>query len=255
MPLPGVLLAPLTLLAGPQASLTVLMTVGFAGSALTMFATARRWQASIAAAGLAGLVYGFSPALIQSSAGHYDLQFAVLPPLIIDAAVRLVTGRAAPAAGPRRGSASGLACWRPPSSSSPRNCCLTRPWPRRSSPSCWPHPGRPRRPAGSATSRPGSAPGSRWPPRSRAIRCGCSSSARSASTAARSRPITTRTTWPASSSRRRPCWRTRPAAPRSRPGSRAVSPSTWAISAGRCSPSSPSSPPAAGVACRRAPPQ
>jgi len=93
MPLPGVLLAPLTLLAGPQASLTVLMTAGFAGSAVSMFATVRRWDASVAAAGLAGLVYGFSPALIQSSAGHYDLQFAVLPPLIIDAAVRLVTGR------------------------------------------------------------------------------------------------------------------------------------------------------------------
>jgi hypothetical protein len=93
MPLPGVLLAPLTLLAGPQASLTVLMTLGFAGSALSMFATARRWDASPAAAALAGLVYGFSPALIQSSAGHYDLQFAVLPPLIVDAAVRLATGR------------------------------------------------------------------------------------------------------------------------------------------------------------------
>ncbi len=93
MPLPGVLLAPLTLLAGPQASLTVLMTLGFAGSAVSMFAAARRWGASTAAAGLAGLVYGFSPALIQSSAGHYDLQFAVLPPLIIDAALRLVTGR------------------------------------------------------------------------------------------------------------------------------------------------------------------
>ena len=93
MPLPGVLLAPLTLLAGPQASLTVLMTLGFAGSAVSMFATARRWGASTAAAGLAGLVYGFSPALIQSSTGHYDLQFAVLPPLIIDAALRLLTGR------------------------------------------------------------------------------------------------------------------------------------------------------------------
>ena len=93
MPLPGVLLAPLTLLAGPQASLTVLMTLGFAGSAVSMFGAARRWGASTAAAGLAGLVYGFSPALIQSSAGHYDLQFAVLPPLIVDAALRLVAGR------------------------------------------------------------------------------------------------------------------------------------------------------------------
>ena len=97
MPLPGVLLAPLTLLAGPQASLTVLMTLGFAGSAAAMFAVLRRWGASVAAAGLGGLVYGFSPALVQSSTGHYDLQFAVLPPLIIDAALRLVTGRCGPA--------------------------------------------------------------------------------------------------------------------------------------------------------------
>jgi hypothetical protein len=93
MPLPGVLLAPLTLLAGPQTSLTVLMTLGFAGSAVSMFAVLRRWDVGTAAAGLGGLVYGFSPALIQSSMGHYDLQFAVFPPLIIDAALRLVTGR------------------------------------------------------------------------------------------------------------------------------------------------------------------
>jgi len=93
MLLPGVLLAPVTLLAGPQASLTVLMTAGFAGSALAMFAVLRRWGAGIAAAALGGAVYGFSPALVQSSLGHYDLQFAVLPPLIADAALCLVTGR------------------------------------------------------------------------------------------------------------------------------------------------------------------
>ena len=94
MLLPGVLLAPVTLLAGPQASLTVLMTAGFAGSALAMFAVLRRWGASVTAAALGGGVYGFSPALVQSSLGHYDLQFAVLPPLIADAALGLVTGRA-----------------------------------------------------------------------------------------------------------------------------------------------------------------
>jgi hypothetical protein len=64
--LPGVLLAPLTLLAGPQVSLTV---------------------------ALGGAVYGSSPALVTSGIGHYHLQFAVLPPLIIDAALRLITGR------------------------------------------------------------------------------------------------------------------------------------------------------------------
>ncbi len=93
MLLPGMLLAPVTLLAGPQASLTVLMTVGFAGSALAMFVVLRRWDASILAAALGGAIYGFSPALIQSSLGHYDLQFAVLPPLIANAALRLLTGR------------------------------------------------------------------------------------------------------------------------------------------------------------------
>ncbi len=110
MLLPGVLLAPLTLLAGPQASLTVLMTVGFAGSAVAMFAVLRRWDASISAAGLGGLVYGFSPALIQSSMGHYDLQFAVLPPLIVDEALRLATGRCGTGrrAAARRGARLGL---------------------------------------------------------------------------------------------------------------------------------------------------
>ncbi|MGC1569433.1 MAG: hypothetical protein WA794_25745, partial [Trebonia sp.] len=96
MLLPGVLLAPVTLLAGPQVSLTVLMTAGFAGSALAMIVVLRRWGASIPAAALGGGVYGFSPALIQSSLGHYDLQFAVLPPLIADAALRLATGRCGP---------------------------------------------------------------------------------------------------------------------------------------------------------------
>ncbi|HEY6786797.1 MAG TPA: hypothetical protein VI365_05755 [Trebonia sp.] len=96
MLLPGVLLAPVTLLAGPQASLTVVMTAGFAGSALAMIAVLRRWGASVPAAALGGAVYGFSPALVQSSLGHYDLQFAVLPPLIADAALRLATGRCGP---------------------------------------------------------------------------------------------------------------------------------------------------------------
>jgi hypothetical protein len=91
--LPGVLLAPLTLLAGPQVSLTVALTLGFAGSAASLFWVLRRWGASLGAAALGGAVYGFSPALVTSGIGHYHLQFAVLPPLIIDAVLRLITGR------------------------------------------------------------------------------------------------------------------------------------------------------------------
>ena len=94
MLLPGVLLAPVTLLFGPQTSLTVLMTAGFAGSATAMFAVLRRWEVSVAAAALGAAVYGFSPALLHSAMGHYDLQFAVFPPLIVDAGLRLATGRA-----------------------------------------------------------------------------------------------------------------------------------------------------------------
>jgi hypothetical protein len=91
--LPGTLLAPVTLLAGPQVSLTIALTLGFAGSAASLFWVLRRWGASISAAALGGAVYGFSPALINSGIGHYNFQFAVLPPLIIDALLRIITGR------------------------------------------------------------------------------------------------------------------------------------------------------------------
>jgi hypothetical protein len=95
--LPGVLLTPVTLLLGPQTALTVLMTLGFAGSAATLFLVLRRWEVSTGSAVLAGAVYGFSPALLQASVGHYNLQFAVLPPLIIHFGLRLcLPGGAAP---------------------------------------------------------------------------------------------------------------------------------------------------------------
>jgi hypothetical protein len=93
MLLPGVLLAPVTLAFGPQVSLTLLLTVGFAGSATAMFAVLRRWQVSVPGAALGAAVYGFSPALVHSAIGHYDLQFAVFPPLIVDAVLRLAAGR------------------------------------------------------------------------------------------------------------------------------------------------------------------
>jgi hypothetical protein len=94
MLLPGALLTPVTLLLGPQTALTVLMTAGFAGSALAMFYVLRRWAVSMPAAVLGGAVYGFSPAMLHSAIGHYDLQFAVLPPLMIHVVLCLATGRA-----------------------------------------------------------------------------------------------------------------------------------------------------------------
>ena len=93
MMLPGVLLAPVTLLFGAQSALTLFLTAGFAGSATAMFAVLRRWDVSGPAAALGGAVYAFSPAVLHSAIGHYDLQFAVLPPLILDVGLRLATGR------------------------------------------------------------------------------------------------------------------------------------------------------------------
>jgi hypothetical protein len=91
--LPGILLAPVTLLAGPQVSLTVVLTLGFAGSAASLLWALRRWGASISAAAIGGAVYGFSPALVNSGIGHYNFQLAVLPPLMIHLLLRIVTGR------------------------------------------------------------------------------------------------------------------------------------------------------------------
>jgi hypothetical protein len=94
--LPSVLLAPVTLLAGPIVSLTVLLTLGFAGSAASLYFVLRRWGVSYPAAGIGGALYGFSPAVLVAAEDHYHLQFAVLPPLIIDAILRLAVGRGRP---------------------------------------------------------------------------------------------------------------------------------------------------------------
>jgi hypothetical protein len=91
--LPSIVLIPVTLLAGPQVSLTIVLTLGYAGSAATLFSVLNRWGAGLAAAALGGAIYGFSAAMIDSGVGHYNIEFAVLPPLIIHMVLRVVTGR------------------------------------------------------------------------------------------------------------------------------------------------------------------
>jgi hypothetical protein len=91
--LPGVIISPVTLLFGPQVALTTLLVIGFAGSAAAMFYVLRYWGASTLAAALGGFLYGFSPALVDSGIGHYSLVLAMLPPLMIDRVLRLVTSR------------------------------------------------------------------------------------------------------------------------------------------------------------------
>ncbi|HXZ63476.1 MAG TPA: hypothetical protein VEH05_02015 [Streptosporangiaceae bacterium] len=94
--LPGIVVSPVTLAFGPQVGLTVLLLIGFAGSAAAMYYVLRRWQASPLAAALGGAMYGFSPALVNSGIGHYSLVLAILPPLMIDRVVRLAIGRGRP---------------------------------------------------------------------------------------------------------------------------------------------------------------
>src|SRR5580700_4616148 len=65
--LPAVLLSPVTLLLGPQVSLTIALTLGFAGSAASLFWVLGRWGAGLWPAALGGAVYGFSSALVNSS--------------------------------------------------------------------------------------------------------------------------------------------------------------------------------------------
>lgn len=91
--LPGVIMTPVTLLAGPQVTLNILLVLGFAGSAAAMYFVLRRWGASVISATLGGALYGFSPAMIGSGIGHYHLVLAMVPPLMIDALLRIVTGR------------------------------------------------------------------------------------------------------------------------------------------------------------------
>jgi hypothetical protein len=98
--LPGVVLSPITLLAGAQVSYNLLLFVGIAGSAYTAHRLLLRhagvgWWPALAG----GALYGFSPAMVHASIGHVSLVFAPLVPLLISATLDLVTDRVSPVAG------------------------------------------------------------------------------------------------------------------------------------------------------------
>jgi hypothetical protein len=82
VPLPGLLLAPLTLAFGPVLSLNVLLTLGFGLSAWSAYLAIRRYVPNHGAAAAGGLVYGFSPAMIRH-AHHPNLILVFLLPLLL----------------------------------------------------------------------------------------------------------------------------------------------------------------------------
>jgi hypothetical protein len=80
----GVVLAPVTWLFGPVASMNVALTLAPTLSALSMLVLVRRWVAWSPAAFFAGLLYGFSPFVLMSlTDAHLMLGMAVIPPLIV----------------------------------------------------------------------------------------------------------------------------------------------------------------------------
>ena len=81
-PLPALVLSPVTLWLGPVVAYNLLATLALALSAWAGFFVARRYVSSPFAAALAGLLYGFSPALIAQSLGHPQIAVAVIPPLM-----------------------------------------------------------------------------------------------------------------------------------------------------------------------------
>jgi hypothetical protein len=83
LPLPGMLLSPVTMLVSPMATHTLLSVAGFAGSATAMWWVTRRWVTWPAARFAAGLLYGFSPYLVAQGAGHLNLQLVVLVPFVL----------------------------------------------------------------------------------------------------------------------------------------------------------------------------
>ncbi len=94
----GVVLAPVTWLWGPVASMNVALTLAPVLSALAMFVLLRRWVRWAPAAFVGGLVYGFSPFVVTELAlNQLNIAFLAVPPLIVLVlADLLVTQRRAP---------------------------------------------------------------------------------------------------------------------------------------------------------------
>ena len=80
----GIVLAPMTWLFGPIASLNVALTLSPVLSALAMFILVRQWVQWAPAAFVAGLLYGFSPLLLASLSNVWLMVgVAPVPPLVV----------------------------------------------------------------------------------------------------------------------------------------------------------------------------
>jgi hypothetical protein len=92
LPLPGLLLSPLTLLFGPVLSFNVLLTLGYGLSAWSAYLAIHRYVPSHGAAACGGLVYGFSPAMVAHS-HHPNLLLIFLLPWLFVLVDEVVVGQ------------------------------------------------------------------------------------------------------------------------------------------------------------------
>jgi hypothetical protein len=83
VPLPGLLLSPLTLLLGPVLTFNVLVTLAYGLSAWSAYLAIHRYVPSHGAAAYGGLVYGFSPAMVGHSHHPNLILIFLLPWLFV----------------------------------------------------------------------------------------------------------------------------------------------------------------------------
>ncbi len=83
IPLPALLMWPVTAVLGPLVAYNALATLALALSAWCAFLAIRRYTTRTVAAAVGGLLYGFSPYMLMQARGHLHLSIAVLPPLLL----------------------------------------------------------------------------------------------------------------------------------------------------------------------------
>jgi hypothetical protein len=81
--LPGVLFAGVTATLGPVFTYNLLVTLALPLSAWAAYLVFRRYVTNQLAAGVGGLVYGFSPYMLAHAMGHLHLILAITPPLML----------------------------------------------------------------------------------------------------------------------------------------------------------------------------
>ncbi len=83
MPLIGVLASPITAIFGPVAAFALFTRLAFFVSATSMMFVLRRYTKWLPAAFLGGLLYGFSPYVVDQGLGHLFVAFVPIPPLVV----------------------------------------------------------------------------------------------------------------------------------------------------------------------------